>query len=54
MKTLKNLIDAKQLSKKEQQTVKGGRPNNICYADCSADEYCIGYRCYQYPPEKEI
>ena len=38
MKTLKNLIDAKKLSKKEQQAVKGGGTNNICYADCSADE----------------
>jgi len=54
MKTLKNLIDAKQLSKKEQQAVKGGGTNNICYADCSADEFCKGYICYQYPPEVEL
>ena len=45
MKTLKNLIDAKQLSKKEQQAVKGGggyphEPQIACRTFCPPGESC--------------
>jgi len=45
MKALKNLIDAKQLSKKEQQAVKGGGPIT-CYVMCPVDHGCIGTTCF--------
>ena len=47
MKKLKNLIDTKQLSKKEQQKVKGGGRGETCYVECSPEDLCSGFRCYR-------
>jgi len=52
MKTLKKLIDAKQLSKKEQQAIKGGSDEMQCWVLCPADYYCNRYNCYEYHPER--
>ena len=52
MKSLKKLIDAKQLSKKEQQAVKGGEEwekgvGNGCASDrdCMKILSCVSGRC---------
>ncbi|MUP39717.1 MULTISPECIES: hypothetical protein [Labilibaculum] len=51
MKDLQKLNGAKILSKKEQQTVKGGKMQ--CYADgtCPAGWTCISGTCERYPKE---
>jgi hypothetical protein len=51
MKNLKNLTGAKQLNKKEQQAIKGGKMQ--CYADgtCPTGWTCINGTCERYPME---
>ena len=56
MKDLKNLKDAKMLSKMEQQVIKGGlehcgwAPEGYMYCNDPWD-VCIGGVCVQLPPE---
>ena len=51
MKELKNLANAKILSKKEQQSVKGGKRQCNPDGTCPTGWTCIGGTCEPYPIE---